>query len=61
MELAANRTVWLDIRGNHDNFDVPGLDHRENYFKEFSSQGRAGNLGSYLKIVHGNGIKLGSG
>ncbi|CAL8074390.1 unnamed protein product [Calicophoron daubneyi] len=27
-----NITHWLDIRGNHDAFDVPGLDHEENYF-----------------------------
>ena len=54
-----NRTVWIDVRGNHDNFDVPGLEDEKNYFKDFSSQGPQGNLGSYLKIVPHNGMKLG--
>ena len=59
VDLVANQTVWLDIRGNHDNFDVPGLRDKENYFKDFSSQGAQGNLESYLRIVHDNGVKLG--
>ena len=58
VDLARNRTVWLDIRGNHDNFDVPSLQAGNNFFKDLSSQGREGNLGSYLKIVRGNGLSL---
>jgi len=54
-----NKTIWLDIRGNHDNFDVPHLQHKNNYFKDYSSQGREGNLGSYLKIVEHNGVRIG--
>jgi len=54
-----NKTIWLDIRGNHDNFDVPHLNHENNYFKEYSSQGSAGNLASYLKIVEHNNVRIG--
>lgn len=54
-----NKTVWLDIRGNHDNFDVPHLQHEQNYFKEYSSQGKEGNLQSYLKIVEHNKVRIG--
>jgi len=54
-----NNTMWLDIRGNHDNFDVVDLEHSSNYFKEFSSQGREGNLGSYLQVVENNKVRLG--
>ncbi|XP_021929537.1 transmembrane protein 62-like isoform X2 [Zootermopsis nevadensis] len=35
------KTVWLDIRGNHDNFNVPGLTSKENYYRNYSMQGRA--------------------
>ncbi|XP_069117424.1 transmembrane protein 62-like isoform X1 [Argopecten irradians] len=31
--------TWLDIRGNHDDFDVPGEDHEKNYFRSYSMQG----------------------
>lgn len=58
VEIARNRTVWLDIRGNHDNFDIVSLQDGNNFFKELSSQGREGNLGSYLKIVRRNGLSL---
>lgn len=33
------KTVWLDIRGNHDNFNVPDINAEENYFNKFSIQG----------------------
>uniref|UniRef100_A0A2M3ZKX5 Putative transmembrane protein 62 n=1 Tax=Anopheles braziliensis TaxID=58242 RepID=A0A2M3ZKX5_9DIPT len=35
-----NRTVWLDIRGNHDNFNVPGLQTRQDLFTNYSAQGK---------------------
>ncbi|XP_045625746.1 transmembrane protein 62 [Procambarus clarkii] len=35
-----NKTVWLDIRGNHDNFNVPSLASEENYYQKYSVQGQ---------------------
>uniref|UniRef100_A0A182QW63 Calcineurin-like phosphoesterase domain-containing protein n=1 Tax=Anopheles farauti TaxID=69004 RepID=A0A182QW63_9DIPT len=35
-----NKTVWLDIRGNHDNFNVPALQTRQDLFTNYSAQGR---------------------
>ena len=34
-----NRTVYLDIRGNHDTFDVSDYSERENLFKRYSKMG----------------------
>lgn len=34
-----NKTVWLDIRGNHDNFNVPSLASDENFYQRYSVQG----------------------
>ncbi|MCL4116407.1 UNVERIFIED_CONTAM: hypothetical protein GTU68_024498, partial [Idotea baltica] len=34
-----NKTVWLDIRGNHDNFNVPSLSSSNNFYQRFSVQG----------------------
>ena len=34
-----NRTVYLDIRGNHDTFDVPDYNERENLYKSHSKMG----------------------
>lgn len=45
-----NKTIWLDIRGNHDNFNVPGIRSDENYFREFSVQGKE-HKRSYMKQV----------
>ena len=33
-----NKTVYLDIRGNHDTFDVHSLNDSNNYFASHSSQ-----------------------
>ncbi|PSN33115.1 hypothetical protein C0J52_15540 [Blattella germanica] len=35
------KTIWLDIRGNHDNFNVPSLTSKENYYRNYSIQGKA--------------------
>ncbi|GFT54032.1 transmembrane protein 62 [Trichonephila clavipes] len=36
--VAAN-TTWLDIRGNHDNFNVLSLDDKNDLFRKYSVQG----------------------
>ena len=34
------KTVWLDIRGNHDNFNVPGVSSQRSFYHRFSVQGK---------------------
>lgn len=34
-----NVTTWLDIRGNHDDFNVVNIFSKENYYKNYSIQG----------------------
>ncbi|XP_046666452.1 transmembrane protein 62-like [Homalodisca vitripennis] len=46
----AKKTVWLDVRGNHDNFNVRGPTAKENYYRNYSMQGAA-NPRSYLHTV----------
>lgn len=49
-------TKWLDLRGNHDTFDVPHTDHSKNFYRKYSMQGRR-NPGSYIythKKPYGN-------
>ncbi|XP_059485481.1 transmembrane protein 62-like [Neocloeon triangulifer] len=41
------KTLWLDVRGNHDNFNVPGLHSSENFYRNFSVQGTK-HLRSYM-------------
>uniref|UniRef100_A0A0A9YRK4 Transmembrane protein 62 n=1 Tax=Lygus hesperus TaxID=30085 RepID=A0A0A9YRK4_LYGHE len=36
---ASKFTTWLDIRGNHDNFNVPGVLSPKNLFRKYSAQG----------------------
>lgn len=36
----SKKTVWLDIRGNHDNFNVISVKSKHNYFTNYSIQGR---------------------
>ncbi|XP_015586433.1 transmembrane protein 62 [Cephus cinctus] len=36
----SQKTIWLDIRGNHDNFNVPNLQSKENYYVNYSIQGK---------------------
>ncbi|KAL3874475.1 hypothetical protein ACJMK2_037484 [Sinanodonta woodiana] len=31
---------WFDIRGNHDAFDIPDMDHPNNLFRKYSAQGK---------------------
>ncbi|GIY01062.1 transmembrane protein 62 [Caerostris darwini] len=36
----AMNTTWLDIRGNHDNFNVLSLDDKNDLFRKYSIQGK---------------------
>lgn len=53
----SEKTAWLDVRGNHDNFNVPGPKSKENYFRNYSMQG-AVNPKSYLYQVRGDSGEL---
>ncbi|RWS29515.1 hypothetical protein B4U80_11084, partial [Leptotrombidium deliense] len=35
-----NKTVWLDIRGNHDSFNIFSWDSSNNYYRKYSESGR---------------------
>ncbi|XP_014599513.1 PREDICTED: transmembrane protein 62-like [Polistes canadensis] len=35
-----NKTLWLDVRGNHDNFNVVSLESKNNYYSNYSIQGK---------------------
>lgn len=35
-----NRTVWLDLRGNHDNFDIYSWNSSNNYYRIYSNYGK---------------------
>jgi 3',5'-cyclic AMP phosphodiesterase CpdA len=43
-------TLWLDVRGNHDNFDVVSRDSHQNLFKRYGMQG-AKSHASYMQRV----------
>lgn len=51
-----NKTTWLDIRGNHDNFNVQYLYSKSDLFRNFSAQGRF-HKRSYLHQVNVDGVK----
>lgn len=36
----SKNVLWLDVRGNHDNFDVINLDSKNNYYTNYSVQGK---------------------
>ncbi|KAL1489693.1 hypothetical protein ABEB36_013633 [Hypothenemus hampei] len=36
----SRKTIWLDIRGNHDNFNVIGVKSKHNFFTNYSVQGK---------------------
>lgn len=51
-----NKTKWLDIRGNHDNFNVQYLYSSSDLFRNFSAQGKY-HKKSYLHQENDNEIK----
>lgn len=44
-------TTWLDIRGNHDNFNVLSVNDADNLFRKFSVQGKKHSR-SYMYQLH---------
>ncbi|XP_066592487.1 transmembrane protein 62-like isoform X2 [Prorops nasuta] len=36
----SRKTLWLDVRGNHDNFNILNLQSDNNYYKNYSIQGK---------------------
>ncbi|KAG7203784.1 hypothetical protein KM043_013805 [Ampulex compressa] len=36
----SQKTLWLDVRGNHDNFNVVSLESKSNYYSNYSIQGQ---------------------
>ncbi|CAK9804583.1 Transmembrane protein 62 [Anthophora plagiata] len=36
----SKKTLWLDVRGNHDNFNVLTLESKNNYYLNYSIQGK---------------------
>lgn len=51
-----NKTTWLDIRGNHDNFNVQFLYSYTDLFRNYSAQGRH-HKRSYLHKEESEGVK----
>ncbi|CAG4974087.1 unnamed protein product [Parnassius apollo] len=51
------KTVWLDIRGNHDNFNIRTINAQENYFRNYSVQGVT-HPKSYVHILNRNGLHV---
>lgn len=51
-----SKTHWLDIRGNHDNFNVQYLYHNSDLFRNFSAQGKTFRK-SYLHQVLDGDVK----
>ncbi|XP_065078386.1 transmembrane protein 62-like isoform X2 [Ochlerotatus camptorhynchus] len=49
-----NKTSWLDIRGNHDNFNVPALQTKQDLFTNYSAQGKK-HARSYMHQVTKDG------
>ncbi|XP_041468151.1 transmembrane protein 62-like isoform X1 [Lytechinus variegatus] len=41
---------WLDVRGNHDNFDVPFEQHENNFYREYSILGEKGDESFLYKM-----------
>jgi len=53
-----NVTTWLDIRGNHDSFNILSVHNDDNMFKDYSVQGPVGNLRSYTSSISRNGVNV---
>lgn len=54
--IESKATEWLDLRGNHDAFDLPSISHPKNYYREYSIRGRL-NASSYIRHLLVDGVK----
>ncbi|KAM3963689.1 LOW QUALITY PROTEIN: transmembrane protein 62 [Aphomia sociella] len=52
-----DKTVWLDIRGNHDNFNIQTINSQQNYFRNYSVQGSS-HTKSYVHFEDKNGVSV---
>lgn len=48
------KTIWLDIKGNHDAFNIPSLDSVENYYRKYSAVRRDGSFHYVYRTTFGN-------
>ncbi|XP_027725973.1 transmembrane protein 62 isoform X2 [Vombatus ursinus] len=48
------KTKWLDIRGNHDAFNIPSLESSQNYYRRYSALRRHGPMHYIHKTPFGN-------
>ncbi|KAM9645655.1 transmembrane protein 62 isoform 2-T2 [Trichechus inunguis] len=48
------KTKWLDIKGNHDAFNIPGLESVENYYRKYSAVRKDGSFHYVHSTPFGN-------
>lgn len=48
---AMKNVQWLDLKGNHDNFNVNGHNSSENFYRQYGAQGKIHGPGSYMVTV----------
>ncbi|XP_027844232.1 transmembrane protein 62-like isoform X3 [Aphis gossypii] len=54
----SEKTKWLDIRGNHDSFDVNNLDSPKNFYRKYSEQGQSHPRSYIYKVTNHVGMSL---
>jgi hypothetical protein len=50
-----NKTLFLDIRGNHDAFDVPHVEHASNFHRFYSGRGSQDPTSYVASLDYGDG------